>query len=410
MTATKSRFNQEMTIEEGSDAPRKFRTPQSVMRWADHERKFWDSITERCNQRSLFANDFDVHDLAHHANFLARQCKAYMETTDDSDRLSTENEIRVSLKAYERPEFLVSNAPESEVINRLADTDPNAAWLALVHARKQKYRIGHVQNIDDLIRAWEVVRLSRLDVEVRLECLEHGLKRMRSRWDDRLRTTENASLRAQKVNRRRVRLYRKAAQRLILRHGSAQEEHRVRMEEMQRVHVARVEEIQTDHEARMEKMRQAYSTEMTLRASEKFWSRKRNLNRKRARKAFKKLAWSGVLGAITLAGIFLGLHWTIGLPEGLGIVHGLWYLVPSVLYLWLLKIFANEYRTNTDLADDAEEREAMVFTFKALEHEERVGTEERLLILNALFRPHERGSEESMPLPAWEAMVKRLNR
>ena len=171
-----------------------------------------------------------------------------------------------------------------------------------------------------------------------------------------------------------------------------------------------MDEIQADHEARMEKIQQAYSTEMSLRASEKFWSRKRNLNRKRATKAFKKLVWSATIGAGVLSGVFLILYKTIGLPEGLSVGHGLLYLLPTMLYLWLLKIFANEYRTNTDLADDAEEREAMVFTFKALEHEERVGSDERLLILNALFRPHERGSEESMPLPAWEAMVKRLSK
>ena len=75
-----------------------------------------------------------------------------------------------------------------------------------------------------------------------------------------------------------------------------------------------------------------------------------------------------------------------------------------------MRLFATEYRANQQMADDAEEREAMIFTFKALEHEGRVGNDERLVILNALFRPHGRSAEEKVPQPIIDAFIKSISR
>jgi hypothetical protein len=164
-------------------------------------------------------------------------------------------------------------------------------------------------------------------------------------------------------------------------------------------------ELIDNHTSEMENMRQAFSTDMRLRASEKFWSHKRRLNRKRGRSAFKLLCWVGGLGAIILGGVYYLEYRLFGFPEGFSFGHTILYIIPALLFVWLLRILANEYRTNQQLADDAEEREAMVLTFKALEFEEHVGDEERLIILNALFRPHIKGAEENVPIPIWEAII-----
>ena len=370
-----------------------------MLTWAELESTFWQTISNRCRERTLFRNQFPVRDLIKQANSVATNCRSFIDATDETARTKHERDIRSNLTAYRNPAFLLSGTPETDTINRLSETDPSAAWFAIVHARKQPYEINQVQNISELLRAWDAVRLEGLDIDARMKSHEEGLKQLRSRWSDRFSRTRKANELAQAGNRRRVRLYRKAAQRLLSAHEKAQAANQVLMDEMRSV-----------HEARMARMEQEFSTEMQLRASEKFWSRKRKLNAGRAKSAFKKLCFSGGIGAIAMAGIYAFLYKTIGLPEGLNIGHGILYLLPAVLYLWLLKIFANEYRLNKELSDDAEERIAMVFTFKALEHEERVGVEERLLILNALFRPHERGSEESMPFPAWEALIKRFEK
>lgn len=394
-----TRFTEGMDIDLGSEGPRTFESAEEVQEWAEREESFWSEIADRIGQDTLFGNHFPMDDLFNHPNGLARACRKYLATENSADREQREHHIRSHVEAYEQSHLVLSSTPEGDLIHRLSETDRSAAWLAIVYARKQRYEAAHIRNFAEFMRAWDVVREEGLDVKARLESLEQGLVRMRKRWSERFRRTEHANEMAQNGNRRRVRLYRKAAQRLVSKHRKLQDDNKARMEE-----------IQTGHESRMAKMEKEFSTEMKLRASERFWSEKRKLNRTRSATAFKKLGWSAVVGALALSGIYFFLHKSIGLPEGLNVGHSLLYLLPAGLYLWLLKIFAHEYRTNTQLADDAEERVAMVFTFKALEHEERVGTEERLLILNALFRPHDSNSPESMPLPAWNAIIERLDR
>jgi hypothetical protein len=50
----------------------------------------------------------------------------------------------------------------------------------------------------------------------------------------------------------------------------------------------------------------------------------------------------------------------------------------------------------------------MVNTFKALEHGGQAAPEERAIILQALFRPHNGKPEETLPSPVWEAINARI--
>jgi hypothetical protein len=167
-------------------------------------------------------------------------------------------------------------------------------------------------------------------------------------------------------------------------------------------------QLQSDHAAEMQRMEKAFSTDMQLRAAEKFWAKKRRLNRQRAKAALQTMWTIGILGGVVLIGIYYGLFKLLGEPPQFSVSHALAYFVPTLLFVWLLRIFGTEYKTNKNMADDAEEREAMVMTFKALEFEKRVGDEERIVILNALFRPHGNTSEETVPAPVWDAVLGRL--
>ena len=388
MTEKKLVFRKEIEVQFPSFGVQLFDSASSVKIWAENERDFWQSINRKIHSYDLFRGNFAFQDLIQRADNVVRKCDVFMASENTSQRNSMEEKIRSDLEVYQRASVPISGTSDGQLIDRLAETAPAAAWIAIVHVRNQEYGPGHIRNFGEFMNAWDVWRSQGLDVRKRLESHEQGLKSMRTRWTKRLDRTNKAGIREQNSIRRRLRLYRRAAQRLFAIHSRQIEEHRARM-------------------AQMEK---EFSTDMRLRASEKFWSRKRQLNRKRAENAFKNLCRVGGLGGLVLALVYWVLYAAIGLSEGLSIVHALLYSIPAILLLWLLKIFANEHRSNLQLADDAEERVAMIFTFKALEHEERVGFEERLLILNALFRPHERGSEESIPMPAWDAMINRLSK
>lgn len=107
------------------------------------------------------------------------------------------------------------------------------------------------------------------------------------------------------------------------------------------------------------------------------WGQKRKLNRKRSEAALSKFWFAVVLGGVCLGLAIGAIHWLIGLPTGVNLTHALIYTMPVLVYVWVLRLFAAQFKTNERLADDAEEREAMVLTFKALEYQQQASSEER---------------------------------
>ena len=160
----------------------------------------------------------------------------------------------------------------------------------------------------------------------------------------------------------------------------------------------------------MEDMEKSFSTKMQLQAAERMWGDKETEHRNRATIAFKRLCWIGGIGTAVMLVVYGIINLVADTPVGFNVAHTIAYLIPTLIFIWLLRILANEYKSNQEMADDAEERQAMVMTFKALEYEQRVGDEERLVILNALFRPYGGGTEETVPLPVWEAVIQRLQK
>ena len=87
-------------------------------------------------------------------------------------------------------------------------------------------------------------------------------------------------------------------------------------------------------------------------------------------------------------------------------------IIPTFLIVWFLRITVRLFLTNSALADDAEERVTMVKTFRALlEHEEKMDPQDRILMLQALFRPAANASDDDGAPPNWfDVLVNRVNR
>lgn len=162
------------------------------------------------------------------------------------------------------------------------------------------------------------------------------------------------------------------------------------------------------HESRMETIEIAFATDMRLRAGERYWGEKRQIHDRTATKWLKKFFFWTAGATVFLLLLYAAIYAAVPKGTGFNAASFFAYGLPTVLVLWGLRILANIYRENRDLADDAAERVAMVMTFKALEFEHRVSDEERLIILNALFRPHSRGPEDGMPNALWEAVLKKI--
>lgn len=245
---------------------------------------------------------------------------------------------------------------------------------------------GQVGNLVRFLSLVDDAKAARNDGEANLDAHRGALDEARRQWMELYGTSEEE---LQKQVEENIRYRRKALKRVIKA-------------------VRDYEATRRDHEEQLVSMRVAFSTEMRLRASEKFWDAKRKINERRATSALGEFIVGGLASVIFLSGLFIYLADKLGSADGISPTHLLAFGAPIVIVLWTLRILATRYRTNTAMADDAEERMAMVKTFKALEYEEKVSDAERIVILQALFRPHDRAPSEGVPNPVWEALIKRV--
>lgn len=154
-------------------------------------------------------------------------------------------------------------------------------------------------------------------------------------------------------------------------------------------------------------VREAYQEDMQLKASVQYWAEKRKAHAEnrtaalRHLKLFALAAGAGSLILFLLAIIFMleasgvdATRWmainpqegrTIALSAYL-IVAGAVGTVLTVLF-WTARVLLRNYLTERRLEGDAEERRIMTQTYLALISEDAASEEDRLIILNALFRP-----------------------
>ncbi|WP_144243890.1 DUF6161 domain-containing protein [Sphingopyxis sp. MWB1] len=157
----------------------------------------------------------------------------------------------------------------------------------------------------------------------------------------------------------------------------------------------------------IDNVRKAYEEDMQLRASVQYWETKKNLHSAGRADALKYLRWfSGIAG---LAAILLFWAAISFMLEASGVNVWDWMLIqphkdrPIALatyvivtaavgtaltaVFWAARVLVRNYLTERRLELDAEERRIMTQTYLALIKEGAASNEDRLVILNALFRP-----------------------
>lgn len=176
---------------------------------------------------------------------------------------------------------------------------------------------------------------------------------------------------------------------------------------------------------------QTYTEHMHLRASVEYWEQKASAHSKEEgaqKEAILNFVAKSLLGlgvAFVLAFLVMlemsgvnSLPWIDLTPEGAATLPATPFLVVTVFlgsiltaFFWAARILVRNYVTERHLKIDAEERRVMTMTYLALINEQAaVADEDRLVILNALFRPsgdgirHDDGPQE-VALPALMAKL-----
>lgn len=139
-----------------------------------------------------------------------------------------------------------------------------------------------------------------------------------------------------------------------------------------------------------EALKRAYEEQLRLQAPAAYWRERAEVTSLAAKRALGFFA----MGAIFVAGAvsnfgpdLLARLAEIGAVDSLGTLAVL--SIPALAGLWVLRQIARLFVTNLESSADAKMRETMATTYLALTREGTgsVGDKERLMVLEALFRP-----------------------
>lgn len=361
-----------------------FRTIAQVKEWHQAELDTWNEFWQQISSSDAFNMEPNVVNGARNQlNQIAEYIRQYEQSSDQDQRKNACDLLAAQIEKYaERP--LITSETELSAIIDLAKEDPDSAKFKFARLAGQTIQPGQIQDMIRFSQVASTVAAYDIDPKKAVASQKQSLTKLRQSWSDALEENHSdfqKTLAALRWDKRRLK-------------GVV-------------LNLARkYKKEQIDHEERMAAMEKAFSTDMELKAAEKFWSNKRRINRRREETAKTRLFYGLGIVAVALVLLYSLVGW-LAPKDNTPLIIFL-CLIPTVLAVWPLRVLANQVRTNKDMADDAEEREAMVYTFKALEFENRVGNDERLVILSALFRPHERAAEESVPHPVMEMVLKRL--
>ena len=138
-----------------------------------------------------------------------------------------------------------------------------------------------------------------------------------------------------------------------------------------------------------EGLRNAFEEQLHLEAPATYWHKQAD--------STKWVAIWALIGFIAIAGSVIGVivHYGPSFLERLAAIEGDRHFttlalvsIPALISLWMLRHFARLFVTNLDRSADAKWRATMAMTFLALakEGQHSIGPEERLMVLEALFR------------------------
>lgn len=169
-------------------------------------------------------------------------------------------------------------------------------------------------------------------------------------------------------------------------------------------HKAGMEKAFKAHEDSMAKIEHEFVERMQLRAPVKYWT-------KHAAAARCRAIIFGTVFVVLSSGLAAAVLWGLLHMSSIGLElkaeHFPFLFIPAVLAFWVLRHVAREFARSTEEGTDARERTAMVQTYLALAHKNKVSEAERLICLNALFRPRAVTGDDSGPShPVLEEILK----
>tara|TARA_E500000318_G_scaffold26685_1_gene26721 strand:+ start:1114 stop:2376 length:1263 start_codon:yes stop_codon:yes gene_type:complete len=380
------------------------KTTKQLYDWADKELPWRREISAAFNTfRPTFMNRHSVNIKKNTQLINEIQSKIENKHHLDEIIIYVQENITPSIQSEE---IITHDDRRILKIQNLIHHDMNASWIILLDLFSIKYQLNDVTNfpqfIDSQINAKSSIQSIKIEARSYKSQLlyiknkfEEDLHSLNQKYEDQITENEHS-------NKKSIRIQRKilTKQRNISKSS-------------EQLSTETISKCETD----LNQFKEAYSTEMKLRAGEALWRHKKRQHRKAKNGWFLSSAVWISIGILILSTYYtkaVSIYINDESLRSLEIpisLQAIVFLAPAIIYVWVAKIFLSNYRNNQSQEEDAEERQTMVMTYKALEYDgKRTSNEERALILNALFRSRRHEPDDALPSPIWETVLNRLSK
>ena len=302
-----------------------------------------------------------------------------VEDGTSSDAQQARQALPKHIQALQLGSLPTAGSPIGISILEGMDSDPDAAAARLMWAG----RLGMEQNINvsgrflaELIQAGIDDQVGQTAPRVH----KARLTRLHREWDNRF--AENES----EVHRRLsqgINVGGKAIRRIAM----ARRDHRAAI---------------VEHQQELDRLEAAFKERLRLDAPAVYWTKRRL-----SQTYIAVFAFIGFLVVTFAALALLEANWqdiTTLVDKGGGgfnLLPAIVLTVPAILLLWVLRLISRVFISSLASARDAALRSTLILTYLALTAEPEAGMQEadRLLILQALFRPEHAGPDDDAPPP-----------
>ncbi len=366
-----------------------FKTIEQILDFGQSELDAWEAFQTKTNVSRPVNSTNPADLLVNSAREVCKRAQQYIDSRAADRQNSIYPRLNLALNAYAKDDQLVMAASASgKIVLSLVDKNPAAASVLLSSIVGQTIPFNHVvdalafsQAVHHAEQAWE-------KPESYAAAHKSMMREINNEWEE---LAESVQL---NIQARVIRA--EQATNTATKQAKARDRHfRNAFKAIRNKYDAAVENL-TNLEI-------TYHKKLQLEAPAAYWEeRKKN-----------HLLASRIAAGVFLIGIGLTLWYVIThgtdligiLPKdkagniGLGAIAIL--TIPAAGVAWALRVFTRLFSHHMSMAADAAQRQTMVTTYLALANDPNanLGPDERILILNALFRPSENHGKADAPPP-----------
>lgn len=348
----------------GLETPIRFKTLKQLNEWAGAERARWQELLRRSEAWGATVRDH----VANNSNLFHRL------------EAASESTIQAAIKFFSGQNPICSKAPIGRAIFALAAANIDAAIARYAMECQLPIQLTD-RNVLPVVNGLIQASLFERDPQSLRGIERAAFARLRTEWDEQMQTLEQsvqANIEAGKTTISQIMALRDQEEKTFA-------------------------EALALHKKSMKDLEELYEKELRVGAPADYWS---------SLASGQRWAAIGFFGAFCAVGTWAGLTIWINRLELIGFGKELadqvnigtvaLFSIPTLIVLWVMRLLAKQFIRISALFFDAKHRVVLVQTYKALiaDPDSKVTEDQRLLILQALFRPGPDGAADDAPPPS----------